>query len=66
MSATTKSAQSGKKAERKAKRPPFHEEFAEKIIKHLEAGTAPWQIPWHREKVCGFPIIQFRALCIEA
>lgn len=35
-----------KKAE-KAKRPPFHEEFAEKIIDHLKAGTAPWQRPWH-------------------
>ena len=54
MSATTKSAQSGKKAE-KAKRPPFHEEFAEKIIKHLEAGTAPWQIPWHPGKGMRIP-----------
>lgn len=35
-----------KKAE-KAKRRPFHEEFAEKIIDHLKAGTAPWQRPWH-------------------
>lgn len=31
----------------KAKRRPFHEEFAEKIIDHLKAGTAPWQRPWH-------------------
>ncbi|MDL2315602.1 ssDNA-binding domain-containing protein [Desulfovibrio sp. OttesenSCG-928-A18] len=31
----------------KAKRRPFHEEFAEKIIGHLKAGTAPWQRPWH-------------------
>ena len=30
----------------KAKRPPFHEEFAGKIIEHLQEGTAPWQIPW--------------------
>ncbi len=35
-----------KKAE-KPKRRPFHEEFAEKIIDHLKAGTAPWQRPWH-------------------
>ena len=41
MSATAKS----KKTE-KAKRPPFHEEFAEKIIQRLQEGTAPWQIPW--------------------
>lgn len=34
----------------KAKRPPFHEEFAEKIIEHLKAGTAPWQRPWHPGK----------------
>ena len=30
----------------KAKRPPFHEEFAAKIIERLQEGTAPWQIPW--------------------
>ena len=30
----------------KANRPPFHEEFANKIIKRLEEGTAPWLIPW--------------------
>ncbi|WP_418717232.1 zincin-like metallopeptidase domain-containing protein [Bilophila wadsworthia] len=30
----------------KAKRPPFHEEFASKIIERLQEGTAPWQIPW--------------------
>ena len=30
----------------KAKRPPFHEEFANKIIERLQEGTAPWQIPW--------------------
>ena len=29
------------------KRKPFHLEFAEKIIARLEAGTAPWQRPWH-------------------
>ena len=34
----------------KPKRPPFHEEFAEKIIAHLKAGTAPWQVPWHPGK----------------
>ena len=31
----------------KARGRPFHEEFAEKIIDHLKAGTAPWQRPWH-------------------
>ena len=29
------------------KRKAFHLEFAEKIIASLEAGTAPWQKPWH-------------------
>ena len=29
-------------AERKA----FHEEVAERLIEQLEAGTAPWQLPW--------------------
>ena len=27
-------------------RTPFHEEVAQKIIKHLEEGTAPWMKPW--------------------
>ena len=45
MSATTDSKKASKKAE-KAKRPPFHEEFANKIIERLQEGTAPWQIPW--------------------
>ena len=49
MSATTDTKTKGKKAE-KAKRPPFHEEFAEKIIQRLEEGTAPWQVPWHPGK----------------
>ena len=31
----------------KPKRPPFHVEFAEKIIERLKEGTAPWQKPWH-------------------
>lgn len=39
----------------KAKRRPFHEEFAEKIIAHLKAGTAPWQQPWHAGKVLAAP-----------
>lgn len=26
----------------KEKRPPFHEEFANKIIERLQQGTAPW------------------------
>ena len=30
----------------KPKRPPFHVEFAEKIIERLKEGTAPWQKPW--------------------
>ena len=33
-------------ATNKKDRIPFHEEFAEKIIKKLEEGTAPWQKPW--------------------
>ena len=45
MSATTDTKKPRKKAE-KAKRPPFHEEFANKIIERLQEGTAPWQIPW--------------------
>lgn len=39
MSANTKKPQ-------KDKRPPFHEEFANKIIERLQEGTAPWQVPW--------------------
>ncbi|MEG6502659.1 MULTISPECIES: zincin-like metallopeptidase domain-containing protein [unclassified Desulfovibrio] len=39
----------------KAKRRPFHEEFAEKIIEHLKAGTAPWQWPWHPGKTLSAP-----------
>lgn len=30
----------------KSERKQFHEEFAEKIIKMLEEGAAPWQKPW--------------------
>lgn len=36
-------------------RKPFHEAFAEKIIQHLEAGTAPWQKPWHPGKDLSVP-----------
>lgn len=39
----------------KTKRRPFHEEFAEKIIAHLKAGTTPWQRPWHPGKVLAAP-----------
>lgn len=39
----------------KPKRRPFHEEFAEKIIDHLKAGTAPWQQPWHPGKTLSAP-----------
>lgn len=39
MSANTKKSP-------KEKRPPFHEEFASKIIERLQEGTAPWQVPW--------------------
>ena len=39
----------------KPKRRPFHEEFAEKIIEHLKAGTAPWQRPWHPGKAIMAP-----------
>lgn len=39
----------------KAKLRPFHEEFAEKIIEHLKAGTAPWQRPWHLGKTLFAP-----------
>lgn len=33
-------------ARSKVERPPFHEEFAAKIIEDLKRGTAPWQRPW--------------------
>lgn len=33
-------------ARSKAERPPFHEEFAARIIEDLRRGTAPWQRPW--------------------
>lgn len=39
----------------KSQRKPFHEEFADKIIAHLEAGTAPWQKPWHPGKGMSAP-----------
>ena len=54
MSATTDTQKTGKKSQ-KEKRPPFHEEFAQKIIAHLEAGTAPWQVPWHPGKTPQVP-----------
>ena len=38
------------KGQEKPKRPPFHVEFAEKIIERLKEGTAPWQRPWHPGK----------------
>ena len=37
---------SAKTQKQQKKRPPFHEEFASKIIERLQEGTAPWQIPW--------------------
>lgn len=43
MSANTKT---GTQKPQKPKRPPFHEEFANKIIARLQEGTAPWQVPW--------------------
>ena len=43
MSANTKT---GTQKPQKPKRPPFHEEFASKIIERLQEGTAPWQVPW--------------------
>lgn len=42
-------------AKDKPKRPPHHVEFAEKVIAHLEAGTAPWQRPWHPGKISEVP-----------
>ena len=39
----------------KPKRLPHHVEFAEKVIAHLEAGTAPWQRPWHPGKISEVP-----------
>jgi len=33
----------------------FHEIFAEKVIAQLEAGTAPWQKPWHPGKTLMIP-----------
>lgn len=39
----------------KPKRRPFYEEFAEKIIAHLKAGTAPWQQPWQPGKTLSAP-----------
>ncbi len=29
------------------KKPPYHVQVAAKLIKQLEEGTAPWQIPWN-------------------
>ena len=33
-------------AKDKPARPPFHEEFAAKLVEDLKQGTAPWQKPW--------------------
>ncbi len=33
---------------------PFHETVAEKLIKQLEEGTAPWQRPWNPGESGGF------------
>lgn len=38
----------------KNEKKPFHETVAEKIIKQLEEGTAPWQKPWNAEKSASF------------
>lgn len=43
------------KSQDKPKRPPFHIEFAEKIIDRLKEGTAPWQRPWHPGKTLMVP-----------
>ena len=37
----------------KKQRKPFHEEVAEKLIRQLEEGTAPWQKPWSTAGVAG-------------
>lgn len=52
MADTTKKPAAAKD---KPKRPPHHIEFAEKVIAHLEAGTAPWQRPWHPGKISEVP-----------
>lgn len=44
-----------KERQDKPKRPPFHVEFAEKIIERLKEGTAPWQRPWHPGKTMMVP-----------
>lgn len=45
-----KAEKNSTKKQEKPKRPPFHLEFAEKIIERLKEGTAPWQRPWHPGK----------------
>jgi antirestriction protein ArdC/phage/plasmid primase-like uncharacterized protein len=49
--AQTQEEQAQGEQKEQPKRKPFYEEFAEKVIQHLEAGTAPWQRPWHPGKV---------------
>lgn len=39
-------ADSNQKKPTVAKKKPFHEVVAEKLIEQLKAGTAPWQMPW--------------------
>lgn len=48
-------AKTGTQKPRKAKRPPFHEEFANKIIERLQEGTSPRQIPWTPGKTMLIP-----------
>lgn len=38
----------------KNEKKPFHETVAEKIIKQLEEGTAPWQKPWNADNSASF------------
>ncbi|RYV04115.1 conjugal transfer protein TraC [Shewanella sp. OPT22] len=35
-----------KQATKQTKKPPYHEQIANKLIEQLKAGTAPWQKPW--------------------
>ena len=55
MKPDNNTAPNKEKSQDKPKRPPFHIEFAEKIIDRLKEGTAPWQRPWHPGKTLMVP-----------
>ena len=63
MSASTKT---GTQKPQKPKRPPFHEEFANKIIEHLQEAQPRGKSPGLRGKPCWLRTIPLPARCTGA